>query len=142
CLLELDYPRDLVEVIVISDGSTDRTAELARRFEVRLVEVHPGGKAAALNAGLAQATGEILFFTDVRQRLDRSSLSNLVARFADPRVGVVSGELVILDGTSSEEANNGLYWRYEKWIRKSLGALGSIPGATGCIYAMRRELAQ
>lgn len=143
CLLGLDYPRDLVEIIVISDGSTDRTAELARRFqEVQLIEIAPGGKAAALNAGLARATGEILFFTDVRQRLDPKSLSNLVARFADPRVGVVSGELVILDGTSSEEASTGLYWRYEKWIRKSLGALGSIPGATGCIYAMRRELAR
>jgi len=142
CLLELDYPRSLIEIIVISDGSADRTAELVRRFEgVRLIEIPAGGKAAALNAGLAQATGEILFFTDVRQRLDPSSLSNLVACFADPRIGVVSGELLILDGSSSEEANTSLYWRYEKWIRKGLSALGSIPGATGCIYAMRRELA-
>src|SRR2546426_8455504 len=109
-LLELDYPRQLMEILIVSDGSGDRTAELARRFEgVRLIEIPRSGKAAALNVGLKQASGEILFFTDVRQRLDPSSLSNLVACFADPKVGVASGELVILDSDTSEEANNGLY---------------------------------
>jgi hypothetical protein len=90
---------------------------------------------------MAQASGEILFFTDVRQQLDTASLANLVACFADPQVGVASGELVIRDGTGVEEASVGLYWKYEKWIRKQLSRVDSVPGATGCIYAMRRELA-
>jgi biofilm PGA synthesis N-glycosyltransferase PgaC len=141
-ILELDYPRSLLQILVVSDGSTDRTVESVGRVAgVQLIEIPSSGKAVALNTALKQASGEILFFTDVRQRLDRSSLSNLIACFADPTVGVVSGELMIVEGESSEEANTGLYWRYEKLIRKSLSALGSIPGATGCIYAMRRELA-
>ena len=94
-----------------------------------------------MNTALAQAKGEILFFTDVRQQFHPDSLANLVACFADPEVGVVSGELVIRDGTGIEEASVGLYWKYEKWIRKQLSRLDSIMGATGCIYAMRRELA-
>ena len=94
-----------------------------------------------MNTALAKANGEILFFTDVRQQFHPDSLANLVACFADPQVGVVSGELVIRDGSGIEEASVGLYWKYEKWIRKQLSRLDSIMGATGCIYAMRRELA-
>ncbi len=143
-ILELDYSRALLQVIVISDGSTDRTEELARDFVaegIELIALPRGGKARALNAGMQQARGEILFFTDVRQRLDPGSLRQLVDCFADPAVGVVSGELIILKGESQEEANVGLYWHYEKWIRKRLSRLDSVIGATGCIYAMRRELA-
>ena len=94
-----------------------------------------------MNAALAHATGEILFLTDVRQQLDPRSLANLVACFADPEVGVASGELVIREGAGLEEASVGLYWKYEKWIRKQLSRLDSVMGATGCIYAMRRQLA-
>src|SRR5450432_1341545 len=85
--------------------------------------------------------GRDLFFTDVRQTLDRESLRNLVDCFADPAVGVASGELVIREGAGMEEASVGLYWKYEKWIRKQLSSLDSVMGATGCIYAMRRSLA-
>jgi cellulose synthase/poly-beta-1,6-N-acetylglucosamine synthase-like glycosyltransferase len=95
----------------------------------------------ALNAGIERARGEILFFTDVRQPLDPKSLRNLMGCFADPQVGVASGELIILTGETSQEQNVGLYWRYEKWIRKQLSRIDSVLGATGCIYAMRRELA-
>ena len=143
-ILDLDYPRELVEVIVVSDGSTDATASIVRSFAsegVRLLDIAPGGKARALTAALAEARGEILFFTDVRQRLERDSLNHLVACFADPTVGVVSGELIILDGDTLEEASTGLYWKYEKWIRTRLSHIDSIYGATGCIYAMRTELA-
>ena len=139
------YPAELVEVLVISDGSTDRTAELVRQWpggRVRLLEVPQGGKALALNAGLAEATGEILFFTDVRQRLGANALAELIANFHDPEVGVVSGELVILEGESQEEASVGAYWRYEKWIRCQLSGIDSVLGATGAIYAMRRGLAR
>jgi cellulose synthase/poly-beta-1,6-N-acetylglucosamine synthase-like glycosyltransferase len=108
---------------------------------VRLIRVSAGGKALALNAGVAAASNEILFFTDVRQPLDPECLRHLVSCFADPRVGVASGELVISRGTSHAEQNIGLYWSYEKWIRKHLSSLDSMMGATGCIYAMRRHLA-
>ena len=145
-LLDLDYPPELVEILVVSDGSMDATdsivEEYAGRGEIHLVRTARRGKAMALNAALDRAQGEILFLTDVRQRLDRASLRNLVACFADPTVGVVSGELVILEGEGLEEASVGLYWKYEKWIRKQLSRVDSVLGATGCIYAMRRKLAR
>ena len=143
-ILELDYPRDLLQVIVISDGSTDSTDRIVAEFAphgVELLRVPPGGKAAALTAGMARASGEILFFTDVRQRLAPESLRNLVACFSDPHVGVASGELIILDGQTREEASVGLYWRYEKWMRRRLSQIDSVMGATGCIYCIRRSLA-
>ncbi|MBL8232077.1 MAG: glycosyltransferase family 2 protein [Bryobacterales bacterium] len=143
-ILALDYPRQLLQILVISDGSTDRTEEIVRRYAsrgVQLLSVPAGGKAQALNCGLAEATGEILFFTDVRQPLDAGSLRHLVACFHDPAVGVASGELVILDAAGREDSGVGFYWRYEKWIRKRMSAIDSIFGATGSIYAMRRALA-
>jgi len=142
-ILRLDYPRDLVQILVISDGSTDRTDEIAKGYGasgVELVRIPHSGKATALNAGMDLARGEILFFTDVRQVLDPASLRYLVECFADPAVGVVSGELIIVEGETREEADVGLYWRYEKWIRKHLSRIDSVLGATGCVYAMRREL--
>src|SRR5215467_5788968 len=147
-ILAQDYPSQLVDIIVVSDGSTDGTDEIARSFlsrsriRMEILCLPRSGKASCLNAALERATGEILFYTDVRQPLDRACLRNLVSCFADPTIGVVSGELVILEGTSSEEASIGLYWRYEKWIRKSLSLIDSVPGATGAVYAMRRKLAR
>lgn len=148
-ILALNYPPNLMEILVVSDGSTDATGSIVRRAragcaercDLQLIQVPRQGKAAALNAGLERASGEILFFTDVRQTLDRESLRNLVDCFADPEVGVASGELVIREGAGMEEASVGLYWKYEKWIRKQLSSLDSVMGATGCIYAMRRSLA-
>ncbi len=144
-ILRLDYPALLVEILVVSDGSTDSTEAIVRRFAERArlhwIPLRRGGKAAALNAGIGSATGEVLFFTDVRQELAPESLARLVECLADPSVGVVSGELVIREGEGTEEANVGLYWKYEKWIRKAQSKIDSVAGATGCIYAMRRELA-
>jgi cellulose synthase/poly-beta-1,6-N-acetylglucosamine synthase-like glycosyltransferase len=144
-ILALNYPAELVEILVVSDGSADATASIVGGFTDRakivFLALPRGGKAAALNAAMAIAGGEILFFTDVRQQLHPDSLANLVACFADPEVGVASGELVIRPGAGLEEAYVGLYWKYEKWIRKQLSRLDSVLGATGCIYAMRRQLA-
>lgn len=148
-LLAMDYPHECFDAIyVISDGSTDRTAEIVTSYAhrntgvpVKLLNVPPGGKALALNAAFGQVRGDILFLTDVRQPLEKTCLSQLVACFADPTVGAVSGELIIRDGTSSEEANTGLYWKYEKWIRKGLSKIDSVLGATGAVYAIRRSLA-
>jgi cellulose synthase/poly-beta-1,6-N-acetylglucosamine synthase-like glycosyltransferase len=133
---ELDYPPELVDVIVISSASQDRTASISREHagpRLRVIELERPGKAVALNAGLAAATGEILFLTDVRQALDPYCLRELVANFADPRVGVVSGELLIRDGQTREEVSVGLYWKYEKLIRSCQSRIDSIPGATGSI---------
>jgi biofilm PGA synthesis N-glycosyltransferase PgaC len=145
-IASLKYPPELIEVLVVDDGSVDGTRRVIESYplvrHIQLIALPRGGKAVALNAAIGRASGEILFFTDVRQALAPDSLANLSACFADPTVGVVSGELVIREGDGIEEASVGLYWKYEKWIRRQLSSLDSIPGATGCIYAMRRSLAR
>jgi cellulose synthase/poly-beta-1,6-N-acetylglucosamine synthase-like glycosyltransferase len=145
-ILALKYPQSLVEILVADDGSADATRTIVGQFSGRaalhLLALDRGGKAAALNAALAKATGEILFLTDVRQALHPDSLANLVSCFSDPEVGVASGELMIGPGGALEEESVGLYWKYEKWIRKQLSRVDSVPGATGCIYAMRRSLSR
>ena len=143
-ILSLDYPRELMQVIAISDGSTDGTDDIVREFKeqgVELLRVPRGGKAAALNAGLRQARGEVLFFTDVRQPLDAGCLKSLVCCLGDPSVGAACGHVYFLGGKEEQQAHMGLYWRYEKWIRLNHTRIHSIQAGTGCIYAMRRELA-
>jgi cellulose synthase/poly-beta-1,6-N-acetylglucosamine synthase-like glycosyltransferase len=144
-LLALNYPAQSREILVISDGSTDGTDGIAASFAdrgVRLLRVPRGGKAAALNAGLAQASGDILFFTDVRQTLDAHALSHLAANFADPTVGAATGELRLLNpARAGEQADMELYWRLELWARSHHSRIDSIFSTTGCIYALRRSLA-
>jgi poly-beta-1,6-N-acetyl-D-glucosamine synthase len=141
-IFALRYPPELLQVIVIGDGCTDRTLELAGSFPgVEIIELPPGGKCKALNRGIAAATGEILFFTDVRQELDRDCLANLVENFADPEIGVASGELVLRSGDRHEHRRLGLYTRYEEWLRKQISKVSSVAGATGAVYTMRRSLA-
>ena len=100
------------------------------------------GKAAALNAAFRRATGELLFFTDVRQPVDRMALAHLVANFADPTVGGVTGEMRLFPGEAGEQEDMGLYWRYELWARLRHSEIDSLFNTTGCIYALRRSLAQ
>ena len=143
-ILALDYPKRLVEIIVVSDGSSDGTDSIVREYFSRgvvLAAVPRGGKAAALNEALRRASGEILFFTDVRQPLDPMALRHLVANFADPSVGAATGELRLVRGEGGEQADMDLYWRYEVWARARHSNIDSIFTATGCIYAMRRQLA-
>jgi poly-beta-1,6-N-acetyl-D-glucosamine synthase len=144
-ILGLQYPRELMQILVISDGSTDGTDNIAKEFAgegVTSVQVPKGGKPRALNKALELATGEILFFTDVRQRLAPDCLKHLISSFSDEDVGGVCGELIILDGETQGEASVGLYWRIEKWIRRQLSAMGTLLVVTGCLYAIRRELAE
>jgi cellulose synthase/poly-beta-1,6-N-acetylglucosamine synthase-like glycosyltransferase len=144
-LLASDYPPELLNVLIVSDGSRDSTEELVANYpdpRVALLSLPHAGKAIAVNRGLAQATGDIIVLTDVRQEFEPSAISKLVACFADPHVGVVTGELIIREGNSLEEYQTGLYWRYEKWIRRNLNRIDAMLGATGSIYAIRRELAQ
>lgn len=143
-IFALEYPRGKMSILVASDGSTDATPRIVERFAdegVRLLNLPRGGKPAALNAAIAEATDDILIFTDVRQTLAPESLRLLLENFADPEVGAASAELVIRKAGRSTEDNVGLYWRYEFWIRLNQSALDSIFGATGAYYALRRELA-
>jgi cellulose synthase/poly-beta-1,6-N-acetylglucosamine synthase-like glycosyltransferase len=136
-----DYPQERLQVIVASDGSTDETEEIAQADpRVTLVRVPRGGKCRALNAGAQAARNEILLLTDVRQVLQPDCLRQLVAHYADPSTGVVSGELRIRAGDSTGSENVGLYWRIETWIRNRLSDVDSMFGATGPIYSMRRDL--
>jgi cellulose synthase/poly-beta-1,6-N-acetylglucosamine synthase-like glycosyltransferase len=145
-LLALEYPSQRLEIIVGSDGSTDDTVALASRYQrlgVRVVAFERrSGKPAVVNAIVPHASGDIVLFADARQRFDTHALRALVANFADPDVGAVSGELM-LDATETT-ANAGLgaalYWRYEKMIRSAESRVDSTVGATGAIYAIRRAL--
>ncbi len=145
-LTTLDYPRERLEIVVVSDGSVDATNTQARAFSspvpLTLVEEsQPSGKAVALNRALGLAKHEIVLFVDVRQTLETTALRYLVGHFADPHVGAVSGELIFIDEADpTKPAGVGLYWRYEKWIRKMESRTGSVIGATGAIYAVRRAL--
>lgn len=143
-ILDQDYPQDQIEILVLSDGSTDATGQVAESYRprgIRFIRLEGIGKSAALTQAFPLVTGEILLLTDVRQPLSRDCLRQLVDCFSDPEVGVASGELIIRSGGASEEANTGLYWKYETWIRKNLALIDSMLGATGPIYAIRRSLA-
>jgi cellulose synthase/poly-beta-1,6-N-acetylglucosamine synthase-like glycosyltransferase len=143
--LNLDYPPGKLQVIVSLDASTDGTEALVRDYAGKGVEVVSSpvhrGKAEALNSGVAIATGSIVLFADARQQFGKGAVRELVANFADASVGAVSGELVLLDEQGKESSDAaGAYWRYEKGLRAMESEIHSVPGATGAIYAIRREL--
>lgn len=145
-LLALAYPVDRVEVLLGSDGSNDGTEALAGGFRHPRLRIlaFPArrGKAAVLNDLVEQARGEILVMTDARQRFAMDALEKLVRHFADPAVGAVSGELVLTPNVNGTAVGDGvgIYWRYEKLIRSSESLADSTVGATGAIYAIRRDL--
>jgi len=143
-VLHSDYPAESLDVIVISDGSSDATVQIAKDYEstgrVRVLNLQRGGKALAINAGLRVCDRELILLTDVRQVLDVNCVRLLVQHFADPAVGVVSGSLRIRATNDDSAASVGMYRRYEDWIRSSLAAIDSTIGATGAIYAMRGRL--
>lgn len=143
-LRALDYPDDRLEIIIVSDGSTDDTNSLlANEPDIVFEHYHPArGKPTALNRGMHVASGEFLVFMDARQRISANAIKAMIGRFdanADlaGEIGVVSGELVLSDDGQTEAANVGLYWRYEKWIRMNESLVGSTTGATGALYAVR-----
>ena len=177
-LLSLRFPSAQRQIIVVSDGSTDGTHDVLARYRrfVDVVEVPAGGKALALNAGVAHACFDIVVFADARQAFAHDALRELVAPFADPRVGAVTGELrldaetpcrrtghdrrhfgrraawreAVYDRRGQERRRSslrstiadgvGLYWKYEKQLRRLESDIDSTLGATGAIYAIRRAL--
>jgi glycosyltransferase involved in cell wall biosynthesis len=141
-LLALDYPPELVEIVIASDGSTDGTdvlvAALAERHpRVRLLPGPRAGKVAAQNRAVRATTAEVIAFSDANARWESDALRRLVANFADPDVAYVCGRLALerADGSNRE----GLYWRFELWQRASESAMGSITAGNGGIYAVRRS---
>jgi hypothetical protein len=134
--LGLDYPRDRLEVIVASDGSSDRTAELARAAGAdRVLELARGGKVRAQDAAVEVAGGEILAFSDANSMWDPDALRRLVAAFADPRVAYVCGQVRFVERGGSNQEN--LYWRYENAVRSLESRLAGITAGNGAIYAVR-----
>jgi glycosyltransferase involved in cell wall biosynthesis len=142
-ILDQDYPTESLQIVVVDDGSTDGTAALADIGDarVRIVRLPRNvGKAAALNAGVAAVTTNLVVFADARQRFAPGALQALAGPFSDPEVGAVSGELVIAPDTAGRAADIGLYWRIETTLRESEARLGWLHGVSGAIHAMRREL--
>jgi poly-beta-1,6-N-acetyl-D-glucosamine synthase len=161
-LLTLDYPPAKLDVVVVSDGSSDRTpailADYARDSGLRTeggTDARTGartrmrtvmkpvsqGKAAGLNDAIQLATGEVLLFTDARQQIESGALRLLIENFSDPEVGAASGALMLGDPTGGETGKGiGLYWRIEKKVRELESASGSVAGATGALYCARRSL--
>jgi cellulose synthase/poly-beta-1,6-N-acetylglucosamine synthase-like glycosyltransferase len=141
-LLALDYPAEQLEIVVVSDGSTDGTDQVVAAYaaadpRVRLLALPRGGKLAALNRAVGESTRDIVAFSDANSKWEPNALRMLVRNLADDDVAYVCGKLVLegVDGTNRE----GIYWRYELWLRESESALGSITGGNGAIYAVRRE---
>jgi cellulose synthase/poly-beta-1,6-N-acetylglucosamine synthase-like glycosyltransferase len=140
-LLALDYPPERLEIVVASDASTDRTNELveavaAREPRVRLLECPRGGKVAAQDRAVRETTGEVVAFSDANATWAPDALHELVAALADPEVAYVCGRLRLEDAAGSNR--EGLYWRYELWLRDQESRLGSVTGGNGSIYALRR----
>jgi cellulose synthase/poly-beta-1,6-N-acetylglucosamine synthase-like glycosyltransferase len=141
-LLALDYPAAKLEILVASDGSTDHTDELVQTVaagtkRVRLIPCPRAGKVAAQNRAVREATSEIVAFTDANARWEPDALRELMRNFADPDVAYVCGRLRLerSEGTNRE----GVYWRFELWVRQNESALGSITAGNGGIYAVRRS---
>lgn len=145
-LLTLEYPAEKLHLVVVSDGSTDGTEAILRehandpRVNVVLNQL-ARGKAQGLNDGLSVAQGDVVVFMDARQRIEAAAIRLLMENFADPEVGAASGELMLGEAATGEtERGMGLYWRIEKWVREMESAGGSVVGATGAFYGVRRKL--
>jgi len=145
-LRSLDYPRRSLEILIVSDGSTDGTAERARAGDPEGVQVIAfaarRGKPAVLNEIVLRSRGDIVVLADARQRFDPDVLRALVARFADPEVGAVSGDLILTGDGGRTAVGQGVsaYRRYESFVRLCESRVGSTVGATGAICAIRRAL--
>lgn len=143
-LLQLDYPHEKIEILIGSDGSEDKTEEIIRSFNNPRIKLMPftqrRGKVSVLNDVVAHASHEILVFADCRQTFAKDAIRRLVRNFSDIDVGCVGGELLFSDVREGTGKGINLYWKYEKFMRSCESDIHSTIGATGAIYAIRREL--
>ncbi len=142
--LSLDYPADKLQIIVAADGSTDQTPEIVKQFKDRGVVLaftpQRDGKMAAINRAIPLAQGDIIVFSDANNMYDADAIRKLVAPFSDAKVGATTGaKLIIQDGGNLSGAE-GIYWKYESWIKKNETVLGTCTSSVGEILAVRRAL--
>jgi len=141
--LATDYPAERLEIVVASDGSSDRTAEIVKGYAsagVRLLNYKERrGKAEVLNASVPELSGDIVLFSDANTEVQPDATAKLARWFTDHSVGAVCGRLILHDGQTSRNAD-GLYWKYENYLKRSEASLGGLLGANGAIYALRKDL--
>ena len=142
--LGLDYPRDRLQIIVAADGSSDRTPQIVGKFHERRVELtHSSlrdGKLAAINRAIAQARGDIVVFSDANNMYASDAIRKLIAPFSDPTVGASTGAKLIIQDGNELSGVEGIYWKYESWIKTNETILGTCTSSVGEILAIRREL--
>lgn len=143
--IEMDYPKDKLEILIGSDGSNDKTNEIVENIISDVVKFYNfktrQGKISVLNYLIPKAKGDIILFADSRQIFEKNVLKEIVNNFADQKVGCVSGELILKGSENSNIGEGiGLYWNYEKFLRKTESIIDSMLGATGAIYAIRKNL--
>jgi cellulose synthase/poly-beta-1,6-N-acetylglucosamine synthase-like glycosyltransferase len=141
--LEIDYPSDKLQIVVASDGSLDQTNAIASRFapRVKLLEFTPRrGKTAAINDGMSAVDSDIVVFSDANTFLAPDAIRALVRNFADEQVGAVSGDVMLIGERADLARSEDLYYRYERWLQQAESEIGSMIGADGALYAVRRSL--
>lgn len=142
--LAVDYPKELFQVVIVADGSTDKTPELVKRYTNMGVDLlyqpERRGKMAAINRALPHARGEIVVFSDANNDYPADTIRNLIRPFGNPMVGATTGAKVIGHGDGTLGASEGLYWKYESFIKKQESRLGSCTSAAGEVLAIRKNL--
>ncbi|RME89350.1 MAG: glycosyltransferase family 2 protein [Anaerolineae bacterium] len=141
--LALDYPKERLQILVVTDGSDDQTPEIVKRYADQGVDLlhHPQrrGKMAAINRAIPHARGEIVVFSDANNFYHPEALRQLITPFGDPRVGAVSGAKTIEKTGSALGTSEGLYWKYESFLKEQESRLGNCTGVCGEILAIRKE---
>ena len=142
--LSLDYPHNLLEMVIISDQCTDKTEEIIKSFKSDriklLIQKNRSGKTSALNRGVFSAKGSILLFTDANSMFSKDAVKILVRHFSNSRIGLVSGKSIYLNSQNANDEISGLYHRYEETIKTLESQVSSIIGSDGAIYALRKSL--
>lgn len=142
--LALDFPKGQLQILIVTDGSTDQTPNIVKNYAASGIEcMHSDerrGKMAAINRAMPFVRGEIIVFSDANNHYQPDTISRLIAPFSDPKVGAASGAKVIQKGDGSLGTSEGAYWKYESFIKKQESRLGSCTSAAGEILAIRKDL--